>query len=52
MPKKRKTDHRCPYCGRFTRFIWHEIDYYGSGWYWQTGIVDGRWICEQCGREM
>ena len=52
MIMKRKTGHRCPYCGRFTRFIFEPADREGSGWHRQTGLVDGRWICEQCGREM
>lgn len=50
--KKKKKAERCPYCGRFTRFLWISTDHEGSGWHRQTGIVDGKWICEQCGKEM
>ena len=44
--------NRCPYCGKFVRFIWIAKDHYWSSWYQETGIVDGSWICEQCGKEM
>jgi hypothetical protein len=47
-----KLDHRCPYCGKFAKFVWIEMDRWGSSWYWQTGLLDGYWICEHCGREM
>jgi hypothetical protein len=43
---------RCPYCGKFFRGLWVETDHYGSSWYWQTGQVDGKLVCEHCGREM
>ena len=48
----KKKAERCPYCGRYTRFIQEPTDYEGSGWNQQTGIIVGRWVCEQCGREM
>jgi len=52
LTRMKKRTLRCPYCGRFTQFLWIETDHWGSSWHWQTGIVDGKWICEQCGSEV
>jgi hypothetical protein len=50
---KRKAEHKCPYCGKFSRFIWIPSRAYNRpSDYAQSGQVAGKIICEQCRREM